>query len=310
MRKGTPWGLPRLATHGWVLLLALLVLGLAPLQIDHSVVQTASAADASVGGLRVPLETTIEERVVPTSTSVAAGQLPALAAYQVKRGDTLTGIAAQSGVSTNTLAQVNQLPSTSVTPGQRLLVPPVNGLLVPIDPNQSLDLLAGTFRVDPDVLRRLNGLGRGSKLPRELFVPEVSTGPASPAMAPSDPATGHERVVRFIWPTQGVLTQGFWQYHPGIDIANAVGTPEYAADSGTVTWAGWGDYGIYVQIDHRNGFVTVYGHLSQVLVSQGQVVSKGELIGLMGATGRATGPHLHFEVRFNGVPQNPLDLLP
>jgi len=205
----------------------------------------------------------------------------------------------------------DRLSSTTLTPGQRLLVPPVDGTLVPIDPNQSLSLLAQTFRVDPDLLRMVNGLRPESKLPNNLFIPamntdEIAAVPASPA----DPSTGRERVIRFAWPTQGTITQYFWQYHPGIDIANDVGTPEVAADGGKVVWAGWGDYGIYVEIDHGNGFQTIYAHMSKVLVSNGQMVAKGQRIGLMGATGWATGPHLHFEIRYQGVPQNPLDLLP
>jgi murein DD-endopeptidase MepM/ murein hydrolase activator NlpD len=95
-----------------------------------------------------------------------------------------------------------------------------------------------------------------------------------------------------------------------LDIANDTGTPEVAADGGKVVWAGWGDYGIYVEIDHGNGFHTIYAHMSKVLVNKDQMVAKGQLLGLMGATGRATGPHLHFEIRYQGVPQNPLDLLP
>jgi murein DD-endopeptidase MepM/ murein hydrolase activator NlpD len=88
-----------------------------------------------------------------------------------------------------------------------------------------------------------------------------------------------------------------------------VGTPEFAADAGKVVFAGWGSYGIYVEIDHGNGFHTIYGHMSAVLVATGQLVTQGQQIGLMGASGRATGPHLHFEIRFQGVPQNPIDLL-
>ena len=132
---------------------------------------------------------------------------------------------------------------------------------------------------------------------------------AQPASA-SDPGGSRQRVIRFVWPTQGVITQSFWQYHPGIDIANAVGTPEVAADGGTVVFAGWGSYGIYVEIDHGDGFHSIYGHMSAVLVKTGGTVTQGQLIGLMGATGRASGPHLHFEIRYEGVPQNPIDLLP
>lgn len=302
--------MPRLATHGWVLSLALIVLGLAPLELRHPVADVS----ATVEGVRVPLKTSIGA-VWVAATSAPTEKLPAISAYEARRGDTLVTIAARAGITVDTLTQVNQLSTPALTPGERLLVPPVDGTLIPVDPNQSLELLATTFRVDPDVLRRLNGIGPDGKLPSELFIPAVSTDaiapPATPALAPvADPSSGRERVVRFTWPTHGVLTQYFWQYHPGIDIANDVGTPEVAADGGKVIWAGWGDYGIYVQIDHGNGFQTVYAHMSRVLVSVGEMVGKGQPIGLMGATGRATGPHLHFEIRYQGIPQNPLDLLP
>jgi murein DD-endopeptidase MepM/ murein hydrolase activator NlpD len=131
----------------------------------------------------------------------------------------------------------------------------------------------------------------------------------APAAAPPDPGATRARVVRFAWPAQGIITQPFTRFHPGIDIANDVGTPENSADAGTVVFAGWGGYGLYVEIDHGNGFHTIYGHLSKLLVRTGQTVTRGQRIGLMGATGRATGPRLHFEIRYQGVPQNPLDLL-
>ena len=139
----------------------------------------------------------------------------------------------------------------------------------------------------------------------------ITAARANDVAEPSAPvASGaRERLVRFLWPTHGVLTQGFFDYHPGIDIANDVGTPEVAADAGQVVFAGWGSYGIYVEIDHGNGFHTIYGHLSAVMVGTGRVVARGQLIGLMGATGRASGPHLHFEIRYQGIPQNPIDLL-
>lgn len=141
----------------------------------------------------------------------------------------------------------------------------------------------------------------------------TADGDADPLTQPasaSDPGGSRQRVIRFAWPTHGVITQYFWQYHPGIDIAAEVGTQEFAADGGQVIFAGWGSYGIYVEIDHGNGFHTIYGHMSAVLVKAGQTVTQGQVIGLMGATGRASGPHLHFEIRYQGVPQNPIDLLP
>ena len=148
-----------------------------------------------------------------------------------------------------------------------------------------------------------------SKLHTPNFITGVRADDVAAPAAPAESGESREHLVRFVWPTHGTITQTFFDYHPGIDIANDVGTPEVAADAGQVLFAGWGSYGIYVEIDHGNGFHTVYGHLSAVMVKTGQVVAQGQVIGLMGATGRASGPHLHFEIRYQGAPQNPIDLL-
>ena len=123
----------------------------------------------------------------------------------------------------------------------------------------------------------------------------------------------------FRWPTNGSLTSrygsryifGGSDWHAGIDIANSVGTDIVAADGGIVTYAGWmSGYGYLVRIDHQNGYETYYGHNSKLLVSVGDKVFKGQHIAEMGATGRVTGPHCHFEVRYNGETKNPLNYLP
>jgi murein DD-endopeptidase MepM/ murein hydrolase activator NlpD len=117
-----------------------------------------------------------------------------------------------------------------------------------------------------------------------------------------------------IWPVQGVLTSPYgmrWgRMHEGIDIGASTGTPIYAAAGGTAIYAGWeGGYGNLTVIDHGNGLATAYGHQSQIAVSNGQTVSRGQVIGYVGSTGHSTGPHLHFEVRANGTPVNPLSYL-
>ena len=91
-----------------------------------------------------------------------------------------------------------------------------------------------------------------------------------------------------------------------------MGTAVVAADSGYVIKTGWSEYGYgkYVVIDHGNGFQTLYAHLSTILVETGQSVGKGERIGSVGSTGRSTGPHLHFEIRYNGTQCNPFEYLP
>jgi murein DD-endopeptidase MepM/ murein hydrolase activator NlpD len=126
--------------------------------------------------------------------------------------------------------------------------------------------------------------------------------------------TGRPSSAGFIWPVQGVLTSGFgWRWgrmHEGIDLAVGVGTPVVAAASGTVIVAGWlGGYGNLVVIDHGNGISTAYGHNTSVTVGVGQSVAQGQLISYSGSTGHSTGPHVHFEVRINGTPVDPLGYL-
>ena len=117
----------------------------------------------------------------------------------------------------------------------------------------------------------------------------------------------------FIWPVSGPVTSGFgWRWgrmHEGIDIGAACGTPIRAAASGTIVYAGWMDgYGNIIIIDHGGGMGTAYGHQSAIYVGGGSV-SQGQTIGAVGSTGHSTGCHLHFEVRVNGTPVNPLSYL-
>jgi murein DD-endopeptidase MepM/ murein hydrolase activator NlpD len=115
----------------------------------------------------------------------------------------------------------------------------------------------------------------------------------------------------FIWPIHGPVTSEYgprWGgFHPGIDIGMDTGTPIAAAKRGVVSFAGWNDggYGNFVIIDHGDGTATAYAHQSRIGCSVGQVVSQGQTIGSVGSTGNSTGPHLHFEIRVNGVAQNP-----
>jgi murein DD-endopeptidase MepM/ murein hydrolase activator NlpD len=129
--------------------------------------------------------------------------------------------------------------------------------------------------------------------------------------APSDTTPS---AAGFIWPVNGPVTSGFgmrWgRMHEGIDIGVGYGTPIHAAASGRVVYAGWmSGYGNLVAIDHGRGISTAYGHQSSIAVAVGQIVSQGETIGYVGCTGHCFGPHLHFEVRINGAPVDPLGYL-
>jgi murein DD-endopeptidase MepM/ murein hydrolase activator NlpD len=124
-----------------------------------------------------------------------------------------------------------------------------------------------------------------------------------------------------VWPVVGKLESGFggranpfgggsYEFHSGQDIDAAWGDPVVSGASGKVTFVGWQNgYGQLIVIDHGGGLTTRYGHLSHIDVAQGQTVARSEFIGRVGSTGRSTGPHLHYEVRFNDEPVNPLQYL-
>ena len=140
------------------------------------------------------------------------------------------------------------------------------------------------------------------------------------ASAPNvQPTECNGKKLPYIRPTQGPVTSGYgWRYlngypdfHPGVDIANAIGTPIVASNCGVVDEAGWrGGYGNYTCINHGGGIETCYGHQSAIEVKVGQTVKQGQVIGLMGSTGRSTGPHVHFEFRINGPTVDPTYYVP
>jgi peptidoglycan hydrolase-like protein with peptidoglycan-binding domain len=121
--------------------------------------------------------------------------------------------------------------------------------------------------------------------------------------------------VSLTWPLSGPVTDGFGprgaRFHAGIDIAASTSTPVAAASGGTVVAAGWraGGFGQTVELEHEQGVTTLYLHLAKVLVKPGQQVARGATLGLVGATGDATGPHLHFEIRVRGAAVDPMTAL-
>jgi murein DD-endopeptidase MepM/ murein hydrolase activator NlpD len=145
--------------------------------------------------------------------------------------------------------------------------------------------------------------------------------PSSSAAPPpsSSPSSSTPSSSGLIWPVQGPVTSPFGprclpngdcSFHPGIDIGAASGTPIHAAAAGTVIYAGWMDgYGNLTVIDHGHGLATAYGHQSSIAAGLGSTVSQGTVIGYVGCTGYCLGPHLHFEVRVNGEPVDPMGYL-
>jgi murein DD-endopeptidase MepM/ murein hydrolase activator NlpD len=146
-----------------------------------------------------------------------------------------------------------------------------------------------------------------AKLRARSDVPSSGAAPSAPPSAPSSSG--------FIWPVSAPITSPFgmrWgTLHPGLDLGAPYGSAIHAAASGTVVWCGWmSGYGNLVMIDHGGGIATAYGHQSRIAVGCNQQVSQGQVIGYVGSTGYSTGPHLHFEVRVNGTPVDPLGYLP
>lgn len=168
----------------------------------------------------------------------------------------------------------------------------------------------GEKEVVADVIK-VNGIETGRTILSEKLIKEPKTqiivkGTKDP---PPKKGTG-----TFSFPSRGSITSRFglrWgRRHEGIDIAAPIGTPVKASDGGVVIWVGYdGGYGKLVKVDHGAGYISCYGHLSKYYVKVGQKVYKGQKIAAVGNTGRSTGPHLHFEIRKNGVAKNPMSYL-
>lgn len=253
--------------------------------------------------------------------------------HEVKDGETLKSIADKYSLkNVNTIVWLNGLdPKAPIKPGQILKILPVDGVLHKVKKGDTICSIAKTYGLigkdedcgsgaQPIVDYPFNTFtddNFGLQVGQYVVVPDgVMPTPDQGVTTFAQRLTANAGAVsatgQFIWPTSGVITQRFSWYHKGVDIANHVGTSILAADSGKVIVAGWTDntgYGNRVMIDHGNGYVTLYGHMSQVNVQVGQTVHRGDVIGLMGSTGRSTGPHCHFEIRHGGGNEDPLSYL-
>ncbi|MDD4901608.1 MAG: M23 family metallopeptidase [Patescibacteria group bacterium] len=249
--------------------------------------------------------------------------------YTVLPGDTVSSIAVNFDISVNTILWENSLSATSlIRPGDALVILPASGVTYKVAKGETLGAIANKFGVDANDILTVNNLPEDSKLSlgQKLFIPggrQIYYAPAQSKVASAynplevikgllSPSKAVTTAGKMLWPTVGhYITQYFTWRHKGVDIANKSGTPVYAAESGTVIDAGWSKsgYGNKIDIDHGGGMFTRYGHASRLLVKKGDVVNKGDVIMLMGSTGKSTGPHLHFEIHINGKTYNPLDYL-
>jgi murein DD-endopeptidase MepM/ murein hydrolase activator NlpD len=255
---------------------------------------------------------------VAVDTSVPDGSA-LIRTYKVRNGDTLAGIAAKFDVSTMTLWWANKLKAkNALVRGQELRIPPVTGLVVEVKSTDTLASLARRYKVAETEILATNQIeDRNLVVGQVLVLPDAKGAPIkTPKPKPkatSRPAarssgggsSGPVRTPRtysggnFAWPTSSHHISQYYHYgHYGLDIDGSTGDPIYAAASGTVTFAGWKSNGggYQVWISHGSGLYTTYNHMSGVSVGRGQHVGKGQRVGRMGATGFATGSHLHFEV--------------
>jgi len=196
----------------------------------------------------------------------------------------------------------------------------VTGSFHRILPGQTLSMLARAYGVDIQWIAEINTLSEPYNLipGRELFIPGARK-PLS-VMVPRKPPRVVKnwwqktirRKAKFRWPLKGRISSYFGvrrgRHHDGIDIAAPLGTLIRAAEAGKVIYSNKKikGYGNLILIRHRNRYITVYAHNQINLVAKGQMVRRGQVIALVGKTGRATGPHLHFEVRYQKRPRNPL----
>lgn len=238
--------------------------------------------------------------------------------------DTVASIAAQFNISTNTVLWANGLSSDSIIkPGDYLTILPTTGVLHTVTAGDTLLAVADRYDVDAQDIAVYNNLADTDTLAvgQKLIIPDGYLKPEPPPAAPSGeteladsseppPPAPDAEESGFVWPTTSRhISQYFRWGHTGIDLDNQSRPPVYAAAAGTVEFAGWlGGYGKLVIVNHGNGLSTYYAHLDQTHVSEGQPIAKGTAVGKMGSTGRSTGPHVHFEVRKNGRPVNPLTM--
>jgi murein DD-endopeptidase MepM/ murein hydrolase activator NlpD len=240
----------------------------------------------------------------------------------VQAGDTVESIAGTFGLQPTSISWAN--PAIEDAPdllriGQVVTILPLDGAYHQVAEGDTLESIAEEYKVEAEAIatceyNRLEApdypIQEGTWLVvpggEKPYVPKVVT-----TYTGSVPE-GARGTGRFQWPVLGRLTQGYWYGHRAIDIGAPLGSALLAADGGFVSFAGWTDvgYGYLVVIDHANGFATYYAHLSNIYVFEGQAIERGQVIGAVGSTGWSTGPHLHFEVRYYGVQQNPRAYLP
>lgn len=222
--------------------------------------------------------------------------------HKVKKGETLYSIAKLYGTSVDKIEKENNITDAKkIRAGDQIFV---SGVAAPLNMNRTASVAPSNAKKEENknVKEAQSGKSVGNSSTKTQAQASVKTNPAQPG--------------KFIWPVKGVVTSKFgarWgKHHSGIDIGCPEGTPIYASAAGKVVFVGEkSGYGLLVIISHSNGSsFTIYAHNSKNLVKENAEVKQGEKIALVGQTGRATGPHLHFEIRIESKAVDPLQYLP
>jgi len=261
--------------------------------------------------------------------------------HTVNLGDSIFGIAIDFNIQPETVLWSNydllKDNPHALSAGMVLKIPPTDGVYYQLKEGDTFESLAVEFETDAEGILYWPGnrfdltdpklapaswlmIPGGQREFQQWIIPVMPRGAAGVSAgiygAGACPG-GYDGLYgsgAFIWPTinRSISGNDYWSGHLAIDIGSALGEPISASDTGVIVFAGWatGGYGYVVAIDHGNGYSTLYAHLSSVNVSCGQSVVQGQTIGLGGSTGNSTGPHLHFEIRYQGGFVNPWYVLP
>ncbi len=284
-----------------------------------------AAAILIVIAVAVPLYIQVNQRIMRsrmvTQTQIAAGWKSSgieIATHAVRPRENFWKIARLYNVDIDTIIGVNpDIKELHAVLGQELRVPNRKGIIHHTEEQENISTISSLYSVPVSSIAFVNNLPPKHILVAglDLFIPG-----AKPVKLSQEMAAHYGLRGIFGSPLPGRITSamglrthpigGFRGKHTGVDLAAAEGTRIAAAAAGTVVQTGEGEYiGKFVLLKHKDAFTTLYGHCSEIMTEQGKLVKKGQIIALVGSTGRATGPHLHFEIRKNGIPQDPLNYL-
>lgn len=275
----------------------------------------ASAVKAAVSEL--------DRRKAADASSVQGDRAIGVQKYTVREGDSLWSIANSFNLDINTLFGCNTMKDPNyLRVGTELRIPNQDGIFYKVAKGDTLDSIAKKHGSQAGSIQKANDFGSKTlQAGAEIFIPGAKPVTTVYALLGDPSYKGTQKFSKsFAWPLVGGITSGYgWRRHPftkrrdfhtGIDIKGPTGRLIRAAKSGRVVYSGWmGGYGRVVVIDHGKGYTTLYAHCRSLLVSKGQRVSVGQPVGKVGSSGQATGPHLHFEVRVNNKPINPMQVL-